>query len=73
MTIAEPLGIAGLGLIGGSIALRARRLGIRTMGWDTDASALRLVDVPASSLAALGGAAATLVLALPLEATLAAI
>ena len=35
------LGIAGVGLIGGSIALRAHALGATVIGYDRDAAALR--------------------------------
>jgi prephenate dehydrogenase len=68
-----PLGLAGVGLIGGSIALRARSLGISVLGFDPDPASAVLVDVPAASLDDLARKCETLVLAMPLDATLAAI
>jgi prephenate dehydrogenase len=68
-----PLGIAGAGLIGGSIALRARAAGIEVIGFDSDPSAAALVDRMAGSLDALARESRTLVIALPLDAALSAI
>ena len=73
MNVGAPLGIAGVGLIGGSIALRARRRGIATIGFDLDAVAMGLTDSAATSLEDLAARCRTLVLALPLPATLEAI
>lgn len=73
MTFGAPLGIAGVGLIGGSIALRARRLGVSTIGFDRDAVATGLTESSATSLEDLASKCRTLVLALPLPATLQAI
>ncbi len=62
-------GIAGLGLIGGSLALALRARGMHVTGWDRPAvlKAAReraVIDEPASSLAALCGAEIT-ILAVP--------
>jgi prephenate dehydrogenase len=71
------IGIAGAGLIGGSIALRAARLGWKVAVFDTDPEHLRIalarLDAgrAAASLAELAGACDILVLAAPLDATLA--
>lgn len=73
MSVAAPLGIAGVGLIGGSIALRARALDVRVVGFDPDPAGGALVDASADSLAALAAQVQTLILAMPLHATLAAI
>lgn len=68
------LGIAGVGLIGGSIALRARALGARVAGYDRDASALAAaqqrsaLDVTAPDLGALARECDVLVIALPVDA-----
>ncbi len=70
------LGIAGVGLIGGSIGLRARSLGWEVRGWDPDAGNLRAavelgaVDSAAASFAELIGWCELLLLAAPLDATL---
>jgi prephenate dehydrogenase len=77
----DQLGIAGLGLIGGSIALRARAAiaGIRITGFDRDrqtvAAALDrgIIDAPAADLAALAARSDTLVIALPVDAADAAL
>jgi prephenate dehydrogenase len=68
-----PLGVAGVGLIGGSIALRARKVGIEVAGFDANPSAADLVDRSVDSLEALARVSKTLVIALPLDATLTAI
>jgi prephenate dehydrogenase len=68
-----PLGIAGVGLIGGSIALRARQAGIEVIGFDKNPASAKLVDRRADSLDALARASRTLVIALPLDAALDAI
>lgn len=73
MSFGAPLGLAGVGLIGGSIALRARALGISTFGFDPDPASAALVDATTASLEELARKSETLVLAMPLEATLAAI
>jgi len=67
------LGIAGVGLIGGSIALRARERGIKVIGLDAQPGNAGLVDRYVDSLEALADASATIVIALPLDATLEAI
>lgn len=70
------VGVAGTGLIGGSIALRARTLGRAVVGWDRDGDNLRLavergaLNGTASSLAELAAGCDLLVLAAPLDATL---
>jgi prephenate dehydrogenase len=69
------VGIAGLGLIGGSIGLRARAAGLAVIGYDRDAEALAralargAIDAAAPDLAALAAGCATLVIALPVDAT----
>jgi len=71
------LGIAGVGLIGASIGLRAAQLGWEVTAWDTSTENLRLfrdrcaLGNEARSLEELGALVDTLVLAAPLEATLA--
>ncbi len=73
------LGIAGVGLIGGSIALRARAAGARVIGFDRDAQTLSralergAIDEGAPDLWSLARACTTLVIALPVDATLAAL
>lgn len=73
------LGVAGIGLIGGSIALRARRLGARITGFDADPAALRearargAVDDVAADLASLARSSDVLVIALPVDATVKAL
>ena len=70
------VGIAGPGLIGGSIALRARELGYATVGWDVDAANLaralerNAIAEAAPSLGALAARSDVLVLAAPLDATM---
>ena len=73
MSFDGPLGVAGVGLIGGSIALRARKAGIEVAGFDTNPSAADIVDRSVASLAELAHVSKTLVIALPLDATLTAI
>jgi prephenate dehydrogenase len=64
-------------LIGGSIALRARELGWRVVGWDPDPAAVAVglrrgaLSADAASLRALAQEAEVLVLAGPVDATLA--
>lgn len=73
------LGVAGIGLIGGSIALRAHAEGATVIGFDRDAEALRAaraagaLDATAGSLAELAERAEVVALALPIEATLTAL
>jgi prephenate dehydrogenase len=70
------VGVAGPGLIGGSIALRAQELGYATIGWDIDAANLEralernAISAAAPSLEALAAQSDILVLAAPLDATL---
>jgi len=70
------LGIAGVGLIGGSIGLRAGALGWEVRGWDPDAGNLRAAlelgaaGSAAASFAELIGWCELLLLAAPLDATL---
>lgn len=77
--IGARLGIAGVGLIGGSIALRARAAGIRVIGFDRDDAAVEhaitrgVVDAGLPDLASLARACDTLVIALPVDATRAAL
>jgi len=69
------VGVAGLGLIGASIGLRAAACGWRVIGWDPDAEHARVAlerGAVASLLGtfdALAADAQTLVLAAPLDAT----
>jgi prephenate dehydrogenase len=75
----DRIGIAGLGLIGGSIALRAQASGARVSGFDLDpAAATRALELGAiariePSLEMLATDCDTLVIALPLGATAAAL
>lgn len=77
--IAARLGIAGLGLIGGSIALRARASQTSVIGYDRDAATLSRalaggsIDAAAPDLAALARDCDTLVVALPVDAAAAAL
>ncbi|HXF33145.1 MAG TPA: prephenate dehydrogenase/arogenate dehydrogenase family protein [Candidatus Acidoferrales bacterium] len=70
------LAVAGLGLIGGSVARCARSRGDRVIGFDPDpetatyAREHRLVDETVAQLSGLFERAETLVVAAPLEATL---
>jgi prephenate dehydrogenase len=70
------LAIAGTGLIGASIGLRARAKGYRVAGWDSDpahlatALARGALDAAVADIDALVAGAETIVLALPLPATL---
>jgi len=69
------LGVAGAGLIGGSIALRARGSGATVSAFDLDAAALvrardrGAIDTVAPDLATLAAQCDTLVIALPVDAT----
>ena len=69
------LGIAGLGLIGGSIGLRARTAGLPVLGFDRDSETLSralargAIDAAASDLPSLAAGCDTLVIALPVDAT----
>jgi prephenate dehydrogenase len=71
---ARVLGVAGVGLIGGSIALRARAAGLRVIGFDRDPAALAAaraaggVDETVSGLAELAERSAIVALALPVDA-----
>jgi prephenate dehydrogenase len=71
------LGVAGVGLIGGSLALRARALGATVVGFDRDESALRAahaggaIDEVAPDLAALARRCSIVAIALPVDATIA--
>lgn len=73
------LGIAGIGLIGGSIALRARAAGATVIGYDRDADALQAalaagaLDATVPDLAALAARAPVIAIALPVDATVAAL
>jgi prephenate dehydrogenase len=71
------LGIAGIGLIGGSIALRAHAAGTTVIGFDRDADALRAataagaLDGTAATLAELAARCAVVAIALPVDVTIA--
>ncbi len=73
------IGIAGVGLIGGSIGLAARATGAAITGYDRDPATLKrarargAIDRSTSSLAGLARDTDLLVIALPLPATLAAL
>ena len=76
----EPVvGIAGVGLIGASIGLRAASLGWHVLGWDVDREHARIakergaIAEIAPSFADLAARVETLVLAAPLDATVALI
>lgn len=70
------LGVAGVGLIGGSIALRAHAAGARVIGFDRDADALRAataagaLDGTAPDLAALAAQCDVVAIALPVDVTI---
>lgn len=69
------LGIAGVGLIGGSIALRARAAGATVIGYDRDPQALRAataagaLDATAPDLASLAERCTVVAVALPVDVT----
>jgi prephenate dehydrogenase len=71
------LGIAGIGLIGGSIALRAHDAGATVIGYDNDPDALRAataagaLDGTAPDLATLAERCPVVAIALPVDATVA--
>ncbi len=73
------LGIAGVGLIGGSIALRARAAGWTVIGSDADAATLAAaraagaLDDVATGIGDLAERCEAVVLALPIDATVAAL
>ena len=73
------LGIAGVGLIGGSIALRARAAGWITVGYDRDNATLDgaraggALDDVAPDLAELAHRSDVVAIALPVDATIAAL
>jgi prephenate dehydrogenase len=73
------LGIAGVGLIGGSIAVRAHAAGMRVIGFDHDPGALAAaraagaIDDVAPDLETLAGNCEIVGLALPVDATVAAL
>jgi prephenate dehydrogenase len=74
--LTQRVGVIGTGLIGGSIGLRARALGMRVTGWDADASHLQravaegALDAAQPNEAAVVAESDTLVLALPLPGVL---
>jgi prephenate dehydrogenase len=69
------LGIAGVGLIGGSIALQAQALGATVIGYDRDGAALRAataahaIDESVDDLAALAARCDVIAIALPVDVT----
>jgi prephenate dehydrogenase len=69
------LGVAGVGLIGGSIALRAHAAGATVIGYDRDAAALQAataagaLDGTAPDLAGLAARCAIVAIALPVDVT----
>lgn len=73
------LGIAGVGLIGGSIALRAHAAGATVIGYDRDpdallaASAAGALDGTAPDLETLAERCAVVAIALPVDATIEAV
>ncbi len=73
------LGVAGVGLIGGSIALRAHAAGMRVIGFDRDPAALEAaraagaIDETVPDLAALAERAQIVALALPVDAVVSAL
>lgn len=73
------LGVAGIGLIGGSIARRAHAAGATVIGFDSDPDALRAakaagaIDATAPDLPALAQRCAIVAIALPVEATIEAL
>lgn len=73
------LGIAGVGLIGGSIARRAHAAGATVIGYDNDPDALRAataagaIDGTAPDLAALAARCTIVAIALPVDETIAAL
>ncbi|HEY0798291.1 MAG TPA: prephenate dehydrogenase/arogenate dehydrogenase family protein [Candidatus Baltobacteraceae bacterium] len=79
MSGTETVGIVGVGLIGASIGLRARQCGRRVIAFDCSndnllaARRLGAIDEAQSSLRAVAASCETLVLAMPIEATIASI
>ncbi|GAC1622073.1 MAG: prephenate dehydrogenase/arogenate dehydrogenase family protein [Vulcanimicrobiaceae bacterium] len=77
MTSSRTLGIAGVGMIGASIGLRAAATGYVVHGWDPSpdhlarARSLGAIAATATDPAALGRVVDTLVIAAPLDGTLA--
>ncbi len=77
MRTGRTLGIAGVGLIGASIGLRAAAFGYEVHGWDPSSDHLACalergaIAVAEPDVAALGRTCETLVIAAPLDATLA--
>ena len=76
---ARVLGVAGVGLIGGSIARDARAAGFTVIGFDRDPGTLAAaqsagaIDDRAANLATLAARCEMLVIALPVDATMAAL
>jgi prephenate dehydrogenase len=70
------LGIAGVGLIGGSIALRAHAAGATVIGYDRDPEALRAataagaIDATAPDVATLAERCTVVAIALPVDVTI---